>query len=49
MERGKEEKKSNLGWISREDKLVREEGRGVKSHRGRGSMLQRNTLAVTEI
>lgn len=45
---GKGEKKSHLGWISREDKLVREKGRGVRSHRGRGSMLERNTLAVTE-
>lgn len=39
---------SHLRWISRKDKLVREKGRGVRSHQGRGSMLERSRLAVTE-
>lgn len=47
-EGGQKKKKSDLGWISRQDKLVRVKSRGVRSHRGRGSTLERSRLAVTE-
>lgn len=40
-------KKSHPGWISRQDKLVREKGRGVRSHQGRVSMLERSPLTET--
>lgn len=44
---GERRKKSNPGWVSRQDKLVREKGRGVWSHQGRGSMLDWSPLTET--